>query len=965
LNDQFGGIDGWERYLRVLEDRSPVIQAIGVTDYYSLDTYQRLTAAKAAGRLADCSLIFPNIETRLALGTVKGAWVNLHLLVSPEDERHVEEAKRFMSRLTFEAFEDTFNCTPDELVRLGQRAGAPSGDRVAALKLGSTQFKVDFNQLREIYRSSSWARTNILIAVAGGMDDGISGLREASDKTLRQEVERFAHIIFASSVAQREFWLGLKTADADELSKLYGGLKPCLHGSDGHSHSDAGVPTAERYTWIKGDPTFDALRQACIDPGGRAYVGLAPPTLALSSQVVSTVRLENAPWVTTPTVHLNPGLVAIVGARGSGKTALADVIAAGCDALPNDPNRQSFLYRAHDFLHGASVTLDWEVGDAETRSLDGSDPGAADRYPRARYLSQQFVEELCASDGMTDALLREIERIVFDAHDVSHRDGAVDFDDLLEIRATRHRQARAREEVAMTNLSERIGTELEKIALLPSYIGQVTEKTQLIARHTEDRSKLVAKGSEERVARLGALTQAAERVRSYVRFFNLQEQQLLTMQDEVTDFRTNQAPESLRETQARHAASGIKGDDWNPFLIDFTGPVDKVIKDGLASAQKNGAWWKGTSPPASVTPDAPLIDSDAELDKLPLALLEAEINRLQRLVSIDRKTSEKFAALSKRIVEENDLLARLKIKLTDATGAKARANDLVAERGRSYIRVFEAIIAEQQVLAELYAPIRVRLSASSETLQKLSFSVTRVADVKLWATAGEGLLDLRRQGPFRGSGALQQLAEASLKGPWESGDAHMVAAAMKAFREAHQDALLAHAQVPKSQQVDYRSWSKRFAQWLYSTDHISIHYGVDYDGVDIRNLSPGTRGIVLLLLYLALDDVDDRPLIIDQPEESLDPKSIFDELVGLFLAAKSKRQVIMVTHNANLVVNTDADQVIVASVGPHTRDALPPITYLSGGLENGVIRKAVCDILEGGERAFRERARRLRVRLDR
>lgn len=86
--------------------------------------------------------------------------------------------------------------------------------------------------------------------------------------------------------------------------------------------------------------------------------------------------------------------------------------------------------------------------------------------------------------------------------------------------------------------------------------------------------------------------------------------------------------------------------------------------------------------------------------------------------------------------------------------------------------------------------------------------------------------------------------------------------------------------------------------------------------MDIRKLSPGTRGVVLLLLYLALDDADDRPLIIDQPEENLDPKSVFDELVWLFITAKTKRQVIIVTHNANLVINTDADQIIIADPGP-------------------------------------------------
>jgi energy-coupling factor transporter ATP-binding protein EcfA2 len=122
---------------------------------------------------------------------------------------------------------------------------------------------------------------------------------------------------------------------------------------------------------------------------------------------------------------------------------------------------------------------------------------------------------------------------------------------------------------------------------------------------------------------------------------------------------------------------------------------------------------------------------------------------------------------------------------------------------------------------------------------------------------------------------------------------------------------------------------------------------------------------VLLLLYLALDEADDRPLIIDQPEENLDPKSVYDELVPLFRAAKAKRQVILVTHNANLVVNTDADQVIVSKAGAHAPGQLPPITYISGGLEVSEIRNLVCDILEGGGEAFRERARRLRLRLAR
>jgi hypothetical protein len=964
LNDQFGGAGSWDDYLTALEVATPSIRALGITDYYNLETYNHVLSEKLIDRLPQCDLIFPNIEMRLALGTVKGSWVNLHLLVCPDDPNHIEEIQRFLSRLTFNAFGDKFSCNPDDLVRLGQKANPAITDRKVALRHGSEQFKVSFEQLTEEYRASVWAEANILIAVAGGSNDGTSGLRDAADTTLRQEVERFAHIIFSSNPSQKDFWLGRKSLDAAEIRRRYDTLKPCLHGSDGHTVGTAGVPDEDRFSWIKGALIFDALRQACIDPASRAHVGDAPPISAMPSQVISSVTISGASWAKTPKIDLNPGLIAIIGARGSGKTALADIIAAGCDALPGQVNPQSFLHRAREFLADATVQLDWQDGEPEIRSLNESDIDFEERYPRARYLSQQFVEDLCASDGMTDALLREIERVIFEAHDVTAKDGAVDFDDLLELRATRHRKGREREEASLSTLSERIGTEIEKSKLVASYKVQVNEKALLLARLNSDRTKLVAKGSEERVARLGALTSAAERVRNNVRYFHNQEQELLTMQDEVANFRTTQAPETLRQIQQRHASSGLKGDDWAPFLVDYKGDVDKVIVERLTLARGNSAGWKGSSP-AAPSLDVPLIPPDATLEQQTLALLEAEIARLQQLISVDRDTTLKFTALSKRIVEEADALNRLKEKLTDCEGAKDRIVELVNEREASYIRVFQAVLAEQQVLADLYAPIRARLDAAGGTLGKLSFSVARVADVERWADEGEKLLDLRKQGAFRGRGTLRQVAEEGLKWAWERGDANSVLDAMKKFRETHQEALLEHSPFPKTEQTEYRTWSKRFAQWLYGTGHIAVRYSVDYDSVDIRKLSPGTRGIVLLLLYLALDDADDRPLIIDQPEENLDPKSIFDELVSLFLAAKSKRQVIMVTHNANLVINTDADQIIIAGAGPHVPDDLPPITYLSGGLENENIRKAVCDILEGGEVAFQERARRLRVRLKR
>lgn len=421
----------------------------------------------------------------------------------------------------------------------------------------------------------------------------------------------------------------------------------------------------------------------------------------------------------------------------------------------------------------------------------------------------------------------------------------------------------------------------------------------------------------------------------------------------------------MRQAQARHTNSGLDAKQWDDFLLIYKGDVDKSLTAYMAWADGEVRKLNGVPPPPG-DPNVALVADAADLSTLSLAPIAAEMTRLETLFSADKLVRDQYAALTGRIAQENSALQTLETRLTDAQGAAARRKDLQTERDDTYGRVFEAIINEQNALAGLYAPLMARLAASSGTLKKLSFSVRRIADVAEWGSfAEEKLIDRRDSGPFHGRGSLIAVASQAFKLAWETGSAADVQAAMTAFMARYLRDLLSHAPYAPTQHAEFRAWLKRFAHWLFGTDHITVRYEISYDGVDIRKLSPGTRGIVLLLLYLALDDSDDRPLIIDQPEENLDPKSVFDELVALFVAAKAKRQVIMVTHNANLVINTDADQIIVASAGPHPSGGLPPITYVSGGLESAEIRKAVCDILEGGEAAFRERARRLRVRLER
>src|SRR5271169_5701549 len=194
LNNQFGGGDAWTNYVTALETATPKIEAIAVADYYVTDTYEEVLRQRIPGRLLAVQLIFPNIEVRLDVAARSG-FVNLHLLVSPEVPDHLVEVRRVLTRLQFNAHGDRFDCTRDELIRLGKRADPTIRDDRPALVHGATQFKVNFAQLREVFSKSDWAKKNILIAVAGGADDGTSGVRQAADATLRQEIEKFSHVI--------------------------------------------------------------------------------------------------------------------------------------------------------------------------------------------------------------------------------------------------------------------------------------------------------------------------------------------------------------------------------------------------------------------------------------------------------------------------------------------------------------------------------------------------------------------------------------------------------------------------------------------------------------------------------------------------------------------------------------------------------------------------------------------------
>ena len=965
LNNQFGA-NAWESYLTAVEQSEPRIEALGITDYYSVDDYEIILSHRAAGRLPDVGLVFPNVELRLPTATRSDHPVNLHLLISPETVDHVDQARRFLRTLRFESGGESYACDRDDLIRLGKAHDPSITDDGAAVRAGTNQFKVSIASLKDSFAKSLWAQDNILVAVAAGNNDGTSGVRDTggSLEATRQEIERFAHVIFAGAPKQREFWLGDGVLSRDELASKLDGPKPCLHGSDAHSLAEVGKPDHERFTWIKGDASFETLRQACLEPRERAVVAAAPPAGALPHRVIKEVTVSGAPWFVNGPIPLSDGLVAIIGARGSGKTALADLIAAGAGAASDDAAEKTFLQRARSHIAGSSVELAWADGNSSSTTLPPLvDPDVA---PGVQYLSQQFVERLCSSEGITDELLAEIERVIFEAHAYQDRLGTSSFRELLDIRASHGRNLRANAKQVIASLSDQIENERSALAQLPALTAERGRLTNLLDEDKTARTALVVTGGEARSRRLEAVNAELGVRQGAVDTARRREQSLLELEAAIADMSARRLPALVAELKRAHEGAGLEAIDWQAFKLKFEGDPADVIAFVLGKVRQEIAVLTGPVIPKPVTPAEQwqqFIHDEVDLATAPLGALAAEAFRLGQLIGLDDAKQRQLSALNDKISKNQAALTTANAAAASAAGAQARISVLAESRKVAYAALFDGFASEQAELTRMYEPLSSMLSTQFGTLGKLSFSVRRVVDVNAWSARGESLMDLRTGTTFRGRGELLKVAINTLLPAWESGASADVADAMAKFRSDHDQHILEQARVPRTNLPAFREWANDVATWLNSTDHISVSYGIQYDGVDIEQLSPGTRGIVLLLLYLAVDQSDDRPLIIDQPEENLDPKSIFVELVGRFVETRHRRQIIIVTHNANLVVNTDADQVIVASAGAHVPGGLPNLSYLSGGLENATVRDEVCEILEGGKPAFEERARRLRIRL--
>jgi energy-coupling factor transporter ATP-binding protein EcfA2 len=955
LNDQFTSVS-WDDYISTLEGLKPSLVGIGVTDYFTTEGYRKVREYQTGrGHLSNV-LLFANVEMRLAIGTADNQAVNIHLLVSPEDPEHLQKINDKLARLTYRFGVEDYECTPDGLRRLGRAWHAHSTGRrldqvraevneIGALRIGANQFKIDFTSLCGWRDQDPWLKANTLLAVPNG-NDGVGGLPrgDGTFAATREALRRSAHVILSSNAKDKKYWLGQAIDSPDELIRKYGSIKPCLNGSDAHDLGRLTQP-GDRLCWVKAEATWRGFLQVLVEPEGRLFIGPTPPDPPRTSWI-KRIEVTGDPWCPAAPLNLNSGLVAVIGSRGSGKTALADLIAYGAEAYERGP--ASFLGKARNFVRNTAVSLTW--GDDTTTSgrVDARVLGTVQddlaEHPTEQggvlYLSQHFVDSLCDPDRQKDRLRAEVERIVFQRLGPDEKLGAASFRELLERETTSLHDAKRSLETEVRYRSELIAQEYEGEKHLPEMrrkLALLDAEEKRIDANIKRIAPPAAKANQEALTKIQVgVTKREEELKNLaVRIKAIKDLQL-ELRTMAEDVRRRSSSLLMR---VRVAYPELTTQQALAFTLSFDGDHASVLSEALTKLEKEASDLRG--PSEAPYPPGCYMDLKAKLSEAQKALRDAGVieKQLGELIEARAKKEQEHKALAEQI--EHTAKARDRIK------------EHQIERLAAYKGCISMLADEEAVLQRLYKPLEQELGELNMSERRLTLVVRRRADVAAWVRMGTALFDMRKRHVVTEPGKLEELASEHLVPAWEGA---------ADSGEAVRTVLSELGDIPTLRQCFVADTTlEQMATWLFSTDHVRVDYGITYDGVAIEQLSPGTRGVVLLILYLHLDTTDDRPLIIDQPEENLDPKSVFADLVRFFKAARQRRQIIMVTHNANLVVNADADQILIANGTRSDQPGPPVLSYQVAVLEDETSQKDICAILEGGVEAFSQRDRRYKV----
>jgi ABC-type lipoprotein export system ATPase subunit len=722
-------------------------------------------------------------------------------------------------------------------------------------------------------------------------------------------------------------------------------------------------------TWIKADTSFLGLKFALREFKDRVFIGDKPEIMSRvktnGSLYIDKLSIKKKPGSTLQEtwfdnlVEFNHGLIAIIGNRGSGKSALSETIGLiGNTQHFNDfsfLNELKFRKKSENKAKEFIASLTWANGKKIDRFL--SDPIDPVSPELVQFIPQNFLEHICneVPVGEDNDFSKELKRVIFSHIDSADRLGQCDLDSLIDsvTGSTQGAIKLIQSEISAIN-AEIIDYENQSIESFKLNLKkQLSIKWQQLNDLMDARPELIEPVSDapQMQELTAAITSISEQIAeteaeieektSELTTLNIQTNQLdrfeenaLTLERSFKNLRTQYEP-ILSEV-------GLKFDDVAKLIIMKT--LVKFKKEEVSGRVRI----LSRELDASIQESLPGIIVQLQYAK---GSLQEKLDEPQQLYQKSLTELEEWSQRRKTIIGDSntpDTIVFIRSKIQDLRSIPQKlqqAKENRRSKSQEIYRLLQKLVLEYQ---RFYRGVQdfIDKQITAQAI-KLILSSMLVQN-----NFGETFLENFNR---HRSSSFAPVA----KGDKLVGDAiaecdfHSEVSVLNYIEKIDEYMHFDFNYDPPSL-VDIDSLMKKgksrldVYNYLFGLSYVTPVYMLKFGSKQLHELSPGEKGTILLIFYLLVDKTD-TPLVIDQPEDNLDNQTVARILVDCIKQTKRRRQIFIVTHNPNLAVVCDAEQIISCTIDKEKGNE---VSYSCGAIENPKINPSVVDILEGTKPAF-------------
>ena len=979
----------WREFYTQLQNAN--CDVIGINDYCCISGYETVKEKIKKGELnLSNKRILPVVEFRMRdilknkHTRQSGVNINFHIIFS--DEIDIEAIKTFIKSI--------------------KNKGQLIGNKYNDSKYLKEKVKVYFEeQIINELKDNIDFKDKFLIWLPYDEYGGIDEIDPKSDDWIKGEFIKKADVLGSSNKKQIDFFLWKSPLKKDSTPKYsndnfkewFDKKKPCIKGSDSHNCNypigklkDNQSNPINKFCWIKADPTFEGLKQIIYEPDERVSINEQPDlfqrvkenkTKFIKSLEIDQVKGYNGNkgvWFKNITIPINSGMVAIIGNKGSGKSALTDILSLCGNSHRYIDNDFSFLTQERFLKYGLAknfkAKLIWEDNEPIEKNLsEGIDENAPERV---RYLPQKYFEKL-TNDLEHYKFEETLKDIVFYHLPNEQKFNKNSFKELIDFKEE--------------NINKKIKNKSEDIQILnknlleldrkkhPNYKKQLDFKLNLkekeLKEHEKNKPDQVLDSSEDESLSRQQKNKQEELKTLNVKLDELEEKieekekdraKLIIKKENLDKVKENLETlqiiidKYIDENQEKLKKLTLSITDILEYKINFDVIETEIIKNKNEIKKLDNLLMKSDE-----IEEIEDLTRKEEIKKISLILKKVEISskieKLKNELSEPQKKYQKYIEDLKKwnnskqkIMGNEDAFDSIKwlekeIKfVTDEVG-----KEIKNLRNRQIEKSLDIYVLKKEIV-DLYENFKKSIDNEINNYREylIDYDINIEANFKIDEEFCDKLLSYinkNKKGTFYGIEEGRDV----LKKLVNDTNFNIIKNIKKFLNQIIEFLDFDQRKQQKREkrflydQIDENKLSE-FYDYLFSLKYLKPTYELKLNNKKISLLSPGEKGALLIIFYLLLDK-DNIPLIIDQPEENLDNESIFNILKHFLKETKKKRQLIIVTHNPNLAIVGDAEQIIYVKIDKNKNNEF---TFESGAIENPNINKHASDILEGTIKAF-------------